>query len=134
MSKDISPDGLLATNLSYYFAYGGRMDRTARRFGLTEEKAVQSIKEWGDRFPALRDSLRNLDAQAKQATVVMDTSMKDACKQLPPAPAQCCPPIDRGMIPRQREGQIGIVAFVNRIMLLNTENSAQQNRPPGLNR
>ncbi len=54
MRKDLSHDRLLAKNLSYYFAYGGRMDRVARRFGLSEERAAQIIREWGDRFPALQ--------------------------------------------------------------------------------
>ena len=82
MKKDLSHDRLLAKNLSYYFAYGGRMDRAARRFGLSEERAAQIIREWSDRFPALQETLRNLGAQAAQATVVMETSMKGACKHL----------------------------------------------------
>ena len=82
MAKDLSPERLLAENLSYYFAYGGRMDRVARRFGLSEERAAQIIREWGDRFPALQEALRNLGNQAEQAAVVMNTELEPACKQL----------------------------------------------------
>ena len=82
MRKDLSHDRLLAENLSYYFAYGGRMDRVTRRFGLSEKRAAQIIREWSDRFPALQEALRNLGAQAERATVVMETSMKGACKHL----------------------------------------------------
>jgi len=82
MSKYVSPERLLAKNISFYLASGGQMDRVARRFGLTEGRATQIVQAWGDRYPALREAARNLGAQAEQAAVAMSNKLEPACKQL----------------------------------------------------
>lgn len=82
MSKDVSPERLLAKNISFYLASGGQMDRTARRFGLTEWRAIQIVQAWGDRYPALREAAWNLGAQVEQAAVIVSNKLEPACKQL----------------------------------------------------
>ena len=105
MRKDLSHNRLLA-NLSYYFAAVRNRIR-CQAVRPQRGKGPQSTQGVERPLPGPPEALRNLGAQAAQATVVMETSMKGACKQLK---ATGMPPMLKVAENRsQRKGRLQLV-------------------------
>ena len=81
MKKDLSHDRLLAKNLSYYFAYGGRRTGLPGDSASARNGPPRSSGSGATASRPCRKRYGNCVPRA-QATVLMETSMKGACKHL----------------------------------------------------